>query len=340
MFQKIKNVLLYNSGGGLGDSLLMIPIIQWLKDYYQLSKIYYIQNNFQKHFETSLKDFNNGFVHTISFLPENYAFIKLITMKNYSHFKFKKKILEKIGIKEFDLIIDTQTRINNSLVLKSIPHKYFVSSACRFLLSKPKKFIYNSNHVCGRIFDYFEKTLNINISMPTELNYLQEKYLEEASKLFKIDKKYIGFSITAGHPTREKEISLKTIVEIANYFSDKNYVPTFFVEEKYKEKINTIKAMVKNPYFPEHLAQPSLKNPLLVIAMARKLHSAISINNGIMHMLGLAGTKTAIFFDKDSHKFRPLNGNKSKIYCSSESNNKKINDLTSENIINFVNDFI
>ena len=26
-------VLLYNSGGGLGDSLLMIPIIQWLKDY-------------------------------------------------------------------------------------------------------------------------------------------------------------------------------------------------------------------------------------------------------------------------------------------------------------------
>ena len=94
MIKNIKNVLLYNSGGGLGDSLLMIPIIQWLKDYYQLSKIYYIQNNIQKHFETSLKDFNNGFVHTINFLPENYAFVKLITMKNYSHFKFRKQILE------------------------------------------------------------------------------------------------------------------------------------------------------------------------------------------------------------------------------------------------------
>ena len=82
MLKSIKNVLLYNSGGGLGDSLLMIPIIQWLKDYYQLSKIYYIQNNIEKHFETSLKDFNNGFVHTINFLPENYAFFNLIKMIN------------------------------------------------------------------------------------------------------------------------------------------------------------------------------------------------------------------------------------------------------------------
>ena len=98
--------------------------------------------------------------------------------------------------------------------------------------------------------------------------------------------------------------------------------------------------MVNNPYFPEHLAQPSLKNPLLVIAMGRKLHSAISINNGIMHMLGLAGTKTVIFFDENSDKFRPLNGNKSKIYCSSKSKNRKAKDLTAENIINFINGFI
>ena len=338
MLKNIKNVLLYNSGGGLGDSLLMIPMIQWLKDYYQLSNIHYIQNGIQKHFESSLNDFDNGFVHTINFLPENYAFFNLTRIRNYTHFKFGKQILRTIGIKKFDLIIDTQTRVNNSLVLKSIPHKYFISSSCRFLLSKPRQFIYNSKHVCGRIFDYFEKILNTNISIPTELNYLQEKYLDEASKLFKKDKKYIGFSITAGHPSREKEISIKTIVEVANYFSERNFVPTFFIEEKYKEKINTIKKMVKNPYFPEHLVHISLKNPFLVIAMGKKLHSAISINNGIMHMLGLAGTKTAIFFDENSDKFRPLNSNKSKIYSSPK--NKAIKDLAPEDIINFTNSFI
>ena len=55
MLKNIKKVLLYNSGGGLGDSLSMIPIIQWLKDHYQLSEIYYIQNGVQKYFENSLK---------------------------------------------------------------------------------------------------------------------------------------------------------------------------------------------------------------------------------------------------------------------------------------------
>ena len=74
-----------------------------------------------------------------------------------------------------------------------------------------------------------------------------------------------------------------------------------------------------------------------MIAMAKKLHSAISINNGVMHMLGLAGTKTVIFFDENSDKFRPLNGNKSKIYSSSK--NKETKNLTPKDIINFVNDF-
>jgi hypothetical protein len=45
LIKNIKNVLLYNSGGGLGDSLSIIPLIQWLKDYYQLSKIYFSSKN-------------------------------------------------------------------------------------------------------------------------------------------------------------------------------------------------------------------------------------------------------------------------------------------------------
>jgi len=55
-------------------------------------------------------------------------------------------------------------------------------------------------------------------------------------------------------------------------------------------------------------------------------------------MLGLAGTKTAIFFDENSDKFKPLDGNKSKIYTSTK--NKETKDLTPEDIINFINGFI
>ena len=340
MLTNIKNVLLYNSGGGLGDSLSIIPIIQWLKKNYQLKKIYYIQNGIQKHFEKSLKDFDNGFVNTINFLPEDYAFCTLKRFKNYSHFKLGKKIMKSIGIQKFDLIIDTQTRVNNSLILKSIPHKYFISPSLKFLLSNPKKLILYSRNVCGRIFDYFEKTLNTNISVPTEINDIDQKYINEVEKLFDKNKKYIGFSVTSGHPFRKKELSLDVIIKVANYFSDNNFIPTFLIEEKYSDKINTINQKVKNAYFPEHLTKKSLRNPFLVIAMGKKLHSAISIDNGIMHMLGLAGTKTAIFFNKNSDKFKPLNNEKIKIYCSSKNKTKKIENLTSEDIIDFVKNFV
>ena len=340
MFDNIKNILLYNSGGGLGDSLIVIPIFQWLKIKFNIQKIYYIQNGIDKHFENSLKDYDNGFVHTIDFLPQDFAFATLKRFKNYSHFKFGKQIVKSCDIKKFDLIIDTQTRINNSLIVKSIPHQYFISPSAKFILSNPKKLILNSKNICGRIFYYFEKVLNLQISIPAEINNLPKKYTDEASKLFEINNKYIGFSITGGHPSRKKEFSMETIINVANYFSSKNYVPTFLVEEKYSDRIKNIKQKVKNAYFPEHLANHFLRNPLLTIAIGKKLNSAISIDNGVMHMLGLAGTKTAVFFNKNSEKFAPTNRSKLKIYSSYKNKNKKVEDLNSRDIISFVKDFI
>lgn len=339
MLKEIKNILLYNSGGGLGDSLLMIPLMQWLKDYYKVTKIYYIQNGEYKYFDNSLKDFKEPNIDTLDFLPENFAFFRLNQIKTYSFFKLSKKILDKIGIKQFDLIIDTQTRIANSLVMRSIPHKYYISPCARFILSNPRKLILSSRHVSGRIFDYFEKVLKMNIAIPTELKNLDNKYIEESTNLFDKNKKYIGFSITAGHPTRKKEIPISTVIEVANYFANKNFVPTFLVEEKYDTLIKKIKSEVKNSFFPEHQAKSYLKNPLLVIAISKKLELAISIDNGILQMLSLAGTKTAVFFNENqnSEKFKPLNLNKTKIFSASQ--NKRLEDLTSTEIINFISDF-
>ena len=59
-----------------------------------------------------------------------------------------------------------------------------------------------------------------------------------------------------------------------------------------------------------------------------------------MHMLGLSGTKTAIFFNKNSNKFKPLNNEKIKVYCSSTNKTKKIENLSSDDIIHFIKDFI
>ena len=53
----MKRILIYNSGGGLGDSIQIIPLILSLKNHYRRSKIYYLGAH-ANHFEGKLKEYN------------------------------------------------------------------------------------------------------------------------------------------------------------------------------------------------------------------------------------------------------------------------------------------
>ena len=50
-----KNILIYNSGGGLGDAIQLFPLILSLKDYYKKTNFYYLGAH-ENHFEGKLKD--------------------------------------------------------------------------------------------------------------------------------------------------------------------------------------------------------------------------------------------------------------------------------------------
>ena len=52
----IKRVLLYNSGGGIGDSIQILPLIETLKSEFNKIKLFYLSAH-QNHFATSLKDY-------------------------------------------------------------------------------------------------------------------------------------------------------------------------------------------------------------------------------------------------------------------------------------------
>ena len=154
----------------------------------------------------------------------------------------------------------------------------------------------------------------------------------EARKLIP-NKNYVGFSITAGHPTRVKEINLNEIVKVASYFSDK-FIPTFFIENKYQNVISEIEKNVKNAYFPENQARDEFKKPMLVTALGSFTKFNITIDNGISHMLSFSNNKNYIFFNNSSKKFQPMNNN-SVIYDNSLYNSS-IDKLSSEEIIKFI----
>ena len=146
----INRVLLYNSGGGIGDAIQILPLINTLKNELKNTKFYYLSAH-ENHFNSSLKDFNCK-IETLNLEIKYFGF-------RWWHSLIVKKRITKLDIKSFDLIIDLQSKIRNSLILKIIPHKKFISSTFNFRLSKPKLNIKKQNRITEKIL----KAINISL---------------------------------------------------------------------------------------------------------------------------------------------------------------------------------
>ena len=111
----INRVLLYNSGGGLGDSMQILQLIETLKSELINTKFYYLPAH-ENHFNNSLKDFNCE-IETLNLKIKYFGF-------RWWHALILNKKIKNHKINSFDLIIDLQSKIRNSLILKMIPHTY------------------------------------------------------------------------------------------------------------------------------------------------------------------------------------------------------------------------
>ena len=107
--------------------------------------------------------------------------------------------------------------------------------------------------------------------------------------------------------------------------------PVFFVEKDKLSLINKIKKEVPTALFPEH--NSNISCPALVTSLTSRLDQAISIDNGVMHMMGLANIPMIVLFGPtDSNKFSPKNDkikilDSKKIYNSSNINLITVNDV-------------
>ena len=133
----MKNILIYNSGGGLGDSIQLMPLLLSLKNHYRRSNIYYLGAH-PNHFEGQLKEYNIK-IQTLRVKFKYFGF-------RWKHWFLAKKNYKKI-IHKFDLIIDLQSKFRNSLILKRIPHEHFYSTTFNNLFSTKKIKFKTKNHL-------------------------------------------------------------------------------------------------------------------------------------------------------------------------------------------------
>ena len=124
-------ILIYNSGGGLGDSIQLFNLILSLNEKFGSKNLYYLSSH-ENHFNKALKDYNIN-------LKDLKTEIHFFGFRLWHLFTSKQKILKKNLIDKFDLIIDLQSKLRNTLILKQIPHINFYSSTFNFKYKKKKK---------------------------------------------------------------------------------------------------------------------------------------------------------------------------------------------------------
>ena len=101
----INRVLFYNSGGGLGDALQILPLIDGIKKEFNAAEFFYLSSH-ENHFNSTLKDLNSK-INTLNLNIKYFGF-------RWWHSLIIKNKIKKNNIEIFDLIIDLQSKVRNS----------------------------------------------------------------------------------------------------------------------------------------------------------------------------------------------------------------------------------
>ena len=320
----MKNILLYNSGGGLGDSIQLMPLIIKIQNHFKNSNFYYLGAH-KNHFLDKLKEYKIN-IKTLDLKLEYFGF-------RWWHYLKTKKEFKKNNIKEFDLIIDLQSKLRNTIILKKIPHKIFYSSTFNFKFCTKKKSYISNKNLVDMTLDNLDLCINTKIKkLEYNIENLPKEFIRTAKKLLP-NNNYIGFSLTQGNAYRKKTWPINKFIELSKKIKIRQKVPVFFIERNEIDLINKIKSEVSDALFPELNLEKSC--PALVTALAQRLEKAISIDNGVMHMMSLAKIPMVILFGPTNpKKFAPNNNNIKIIDSNVNYNTDDLSKITVEEVLN------
>jgi ADP-heptose:LPS heptosyltransferase len=318
------NILIYNSGGGLGDSIQVFNLINSLNIKFKSDKIWYLGAH-KNHFQSSLREYNLN-INNFNLDLKYFGF-------RWKHwFQVKNRQKNSLNI-NFDLVIDLQSKLRNTLILKRLKSKIFYSPTLNFLLSSEQKNYVNTKNDINNILLNLEKILKIKIPLnPYNINKIDKKYHDEASRLLP-NSNYIGFSVTQGNKYRKKTWPLNKFINIANRLN--NLIPVFFIEKNNVKLIKEISSSVKTAIFPE--TDTLLSCPALITAMSARLKKAITNDNGIMHMMGLANIPMiTLFGPTNSNKFAPKIKNIKILDSKKIYNSEDISKITEKEVLDLI----
>ena len=212
----------------VGDGLIKLPFIRSLRQVFPSAKITWIAGTHKSEFKRTLGPLVKGLLDEV--LEEcNIGFIGISDANLLQRLKdIKNFIYSPLKGRKFDLLIDTQTHVLTTMVVKTIKHNFFLSGCANFMFSdiKPPPLFKRELNLSQRLVQLTEIALGKKIKIPPPPLPLEKKYRDLAKIALPQNNKYIGFAPGAGDV--RKCWKLKNFIYVAKYFSKKKKYQFFF----------------------------------------------------------------------------------------------------------------
>ncbi len=294
-----KSVLVYVSStpdDALGENLIKLPFLQAIRDIWPETRLTLVPGVGPAHFQNVLRPYAEGVID--DFITD------LDIGKNW-----REILRNPLPGRRFDLILDTQHVLLPTLALRRIPHRRFISSTGRFILSdaRPPR----SMGKPGSLLDKLMQLLSAAAGRPVVARFgcsLPEEYDQAAKVLLPVGPLYVGLAPGAGNTTRGKVWPLGNFLALAREQLEKGRVPVFLLgpaEEKSRQIISQAMPQALMPRLDGQDGHPG--GPALTTALARRLAVAVANCSGTGHMMALGEAPlVSLFGPTSARKFRPF----------------------------------
>ncbi len=294
--KKSPRILVYVGLDLIGDGLMKLSFLKALRGLYPEAHITWFAGKGKSVFATTLAPIVTGLLDEVQdnilYGSNFWEFLRPLPFKDQS----------------FDIIIDTQNRVNTTLFLKRIPHNIFISSSANFFFSdrKPFKGKKKSLHLQERLLDLvrlLKGSEDIELKR-IPLNIPQKE--EELAKKLLPAQNYIG--LIPGASVRRKCWPLERYIDLAARIKQKDFTPVFILGPQEKDWEDILKEKASFALFPlqDKLAgeKPSL---FLTMAIGKRLFAAVTNDCGPGHILASVDTPlVSLFGPTNAEKFYPF----------------------------------
>jgi ADP-heptose:LPS heptosyltransferase len=200
--------------------------------------------------------------------------------------------------RRFDLIIDAQRNAAQSLVLRRIPHRIFISGCWRFFFSdrKPEQSLRHPPLLTDKLLGLAAAAVGETVR-PSPVWPLRTEWIETAERILPDGETYLGLAPGAGKKGTGKCWPLENFLALARDQHEKARRPVFFLGPGEVDWVDRIRRLAPFALLPRESLDPDAQNePALAMALARRLSVAVANCSGIGHLLAAGGPPMVSLF--------------------------------------------